>query len=186
MTLRTIWAVCVCVCVLTVVALSQPKAGTSQPASKPASQPASAPTAAVPPDQAIWLTSYDAAVKQAKATNRVILMDFTGSDWCIWCQRLHKEVFDTPEFKSWASQNVVLLEVDFPRGGNQGAALKEQNEHLSTKYNVEGFPTVLFITCDGTVQGKSGYMPGGPVPWLGRAQEFMTETKATSSPVCPK
>jgi len=77
-----------------------------------------------------WLTSWDAAAKQSKATGRPILMDFTGSDWCIWCKRLKSEVFDTDEFKKWASQKVVLLEVDFPQSVPQLASVKAQNAKL--------------------------------------------------------
>ena len=28
-----------------------------------------------------WLTNYEQALKQAKAENKRVLMDFTGSDW---------------------------------------------------------------------------------------------------------
>jgi protein disulfide-isomerase len=160
--------------------------GSGQPVTTaPTSAPATAPATA-PADAGKWLTSYDQAAKLAADTNRLILVDFTGSDWCIWCNRLKKEVFDTPAFQKWASRKVVLLELDFPRRAPQDAATRKQNEALAEKYKVSGFPTVLFLTCDGAVQGQSGYMPGGPEVWTARADEFITEAKATTFPVCPK
>jgi len=94
-----------------------------------------------------WLTSYNEAVSQAKKTGKPIMVDFTGSDWCGWCIRLHGEVFDKPEFKKWAAKNVVLLELDYPHQKPQPKALKEQNDKLMRKYGsvVEGFPTVLLL-----------------------------------------
>ncbi len=62
-----------------------------------------------------WLDSYEEAAKISKETNKPILANFTGSDWCRWCKVLDKEVFRTDEFKTWASENVVLLELDFPK-----------------------------------------------------------------------
>ena len=77
-----------------------------------------------------WLTSYDDAVAQAEATGKPILADFTGSDWCGWCIKLDKEVFSTSAFKEWASENVILLVVDFPRSKTLPAKLKKQNQKL--------------------------------------------------------
>ncbi len=116
-----------------------------------------------------WLTDFQKAAALSKKTGRPILADFTGSDWCGWCIRLHKEVFSKPEFKKWASANVVLLELDYPQQKPQAPALKKQNQALVKKYKIEGFPTVLFLKHDGTVLGNSGYMDGGPAPWIKHA-----------------
>jgi len=122
-----------------------------------------------------WLTSYNEAVSQAKKTGKPIMVDFTGSDWCGWCIRLHGEVFDKPEFKKWAAKNVVLLELDYPHQKPQPKALKEQNDKLMRKYGsvVEGFPTVLFIEADGSVFGKYGYDAGGPENWTKMASRLL-------------
>jgi protein disulfide-isomerase len=113
-----------------------------------------------------WLTDHAKAVALSKKTGRPILANFTGSDWCGWCIKLHKEVFGTKEFKAWASTNVVLLELDFPRQTKQSEAMKKQNTALARKYAIQGFPTVLFLKPDGTILGRSGYMDGGPKPWV--------------------
>ena len=120
-----------------------------------------------------WLTSYDKAVEEATATGKLILADFSGSDWCGWCIKLKNEVFDKSEFKKWAKENVVLLEVDFPRRTPQPTELKQQNQQLMQKYGIRGFPTVLFLQADGSVAGRMGYLSGGPGKWTERAQQIV-------------
>jgi protein disulfide-isomerase len=92
-----------------------------------------------------WITNYEEALKEAKQSNRAILADFTGSDWCGWCMKLKKEVFDTEEFKGWAAKNVVLLELDFPKQLEQSEEIKKQNQSLKEKFGIKGFPTIVFI-----------------------------------------
>jgi protein disulfide-isomerase len=131
---------------------------------------------------AVWLTSYNEAVKQSQKTGKPIMADFTGSDWCKWCVRLHEEVFSKPEFKKWAAQNVVLLELDFPQHTAQPKALQEQNESLERKYQsiLPGFPTILFLNPDGTVFGKYNYEPGGPIKWTRMASRLLPLQKAVA------
>ena len=61
-----------------------------------------------------WLTDLPKALDKAKAENKMVLMDFTGSDWCPPCKALHKTVLTSPEFEAYAQTNLVLVEVDFP------------------------------------------------------------------------
>lgn len=126
---------------------------------------------------AVWLDSYDKAVERAKAEKRLVLADFTGSDWCGWCMKLKKEVFDTPEFQEWAGKNVVLLEVDFPQQKEQPAALKAQNEKLQEKYGIQGYPTILFLDADGKKVGQLGYRAGGAKAWTAEAQKVVDAAK---------
>jgi protein disulfide-isomerase len=126
-------------------------------------------------DEIKWLTNYDEAVKQAKAEKKSILVDFTGSDWCPWCIKLHNEVFSQKDFETWAAKNVVLLELDFPRKTQLPDDLKKQNNDLLKKYKIKGFPTVLFLDTDGNVKGKSGYMQGGPAAWTAKADELLAQ-----------
>jgi thiol:disulfide interchange protein len=96
-----------------------------------------------------WLTNFDEALAKAKAENKLVLADFTGSDWCPPCMALAKEIFATDEFKKYAADNLVLLELDFPRRKPQSGALKKANEALSEKFNIEGFPTVIVFNGEG-------------------------------------
>jgi len=113
-----------------------------------------------------WLTNFEQALAEAKQSNKPILIDFTGSDWCPWCIRLRSEVFDQPEFESWAQDNVVLFEADFPKRVAQDDNTKAINEALMEKYGVRGFPTVVLISADGMEKGRTGYEPGGPTVYI--------------------
>lgn len=117
-----------------------------------------------------WHTSWEKAAAESKKTGKPILMDFTGSDWCGWCIKLKKEVFNTPTFSSWANSKVVLLELDFPRSKQLDAATKKQNDRLAKKYNVQGFPTIVFADHTGKVISTYGYDAGGPANWTRKAE----------------
>ena len=113
-----------------------------------------------------WMTNAAAAFERAGRENKTVLMDFTGSDWCGWCIRLDKEVFSSVAFDTYAKKNLVLLKLDFPRGLKQTEAEKQQNQALSEKYRIAGFPTIVVARADGTERGRLGYEPGGPEKWL--------------------
>jgi thioredoxin-related protein len=113
-----------------------------------------------------WLTSFDQAQKEAQAKHRLLLMDFTGSDWCGWCIKLDKEVFSKPEFKEYASKNLVLLELDFPRAKPMPAERQAQNERLMMQYRITGFPTVVVLNSAGKPLGALSYMEGGPQAFI--------------------
>ncbi|HMP79092.1 MAG TPA: thioredoxin family protein [Pirellulaceae bacterium] len=118
-----------------------------------------------------WFQVYDQAVAKARETGKPLLVDFTGSDWCGWCIKLDEEVFAHDEFKKWAEENVVLLKLDYPRSVRQPSSLMQQNDELRFKYQIQGYPTILFLDADGTTLGKAGYKPGGPAAWTSLAEE---------------
>ena len=128
-----------------------------------------------------WLTSYDKAIEQAKKTDKLILADFTGSDWCGWCMKLKAEVFSKPKFKAWAQKNVILLELDYPKNKAMSKELKAQNAKLKKKYGINGYPTILFLNAEGKSIGRSGYQRGGPAAWCKSASGIITEYKKTIS-----
>lgn len=111
-----------------------------------------------------WLEDIEEAKRLSKSTGKPILASFSGSDWCGWCIRLNREVFSTSSFATWARDNVILLDVDFPRRG-LSAAQKKKNRALQERYGVRGFPTVLFLNADGKVLARSGYREGGASAW---------------------
>jgi thioredoxin-related protein len=124
-----------------------------------------------PPDKFEWLTDYKRAQQEAKARNKALLIEFTGSDWCPPCKQLQKEVFATPEFQSYAAKNFILLEVDFPRAKEQAREVAVQNMELAQKFGVEGFPYIFVLGSDGAkLGGRVGYDSGeGPaafIAWL--------------------
>jgi protein disulfide-isomerase len=119
-----------------------------------------------------WLTDLPAAQAKAKKENKHVLLDFTGSDWCGWCIKLNKEVFSKPEFAEYAKKNLVLVEVDFPQRKKLSAAQTKANNALQTKYDIEGFPTLVILDSEGKLAGKMGYVPGGPKPFLAELGKF--------------
>ena len=130
------------------------------------------PESAVAPAKSGWLTSLDQAQKEAQAKNKLLLMDFTGSDWCGWCIMLDKEVFSKPEFKEYASKNLVLLELDFPRKKQMPPEITAQNERLLMKYGIQGFPTVVVFDSSGKPLGALGYQAGGPQAFIAQLEKL--------------
>jgi len=120
-----------------------------------------------------WHTDFAAAKELAKQQQKLILADFTGSDWCGWCVKLKREVFDQPEFQSWAQKNVVLVELDYPKRTEQPAELRQQNQRLQQQYGVRAFPTILILDADGNRIGQLGYVAGGPAAWIPQAETQM-------------
>lgn len=119
-----------------------------------------------------WGTDATAALTQAKKEKKLVVMNFTGSDWCGWCIKLKKEVFDTAEFGTYTKANLVLVEVDFPSKKKQSAELKKANEALKEKYGASGFPTIVVLNSEGKQVWKQvGYMPGGPKAWIAKLDE---------------
>lgn len=117
-------------------------------------------------DALTWSTDYKAALAQAKAGNRNVMLFFTGSDWCSWCKKLNKEILSTPEFSKYAAEKLVLVELDFPRSKAQPAAVKAQNAKLQDQFKIEGYPTVIVLNGDGKKVGELGYQEGGPQPFI--------------------
>ena len=119
-----------------------------------------------------WLTSYEEAQQEAKSQRKLLLMDFTGSDWCGWCIMLDKEIFSKPEFKEYASKNLVLLELDFPRSKQMPPETLAQNERLAMQYRVQGFPTVVVLDSNGKAIGTLGYIRGGPEAFIAQLEKL--------------
>lgn len=119
-----------------------------------------------------WLTSVPDAKAQAQKENKLVLLDFTGSDWCGWCKKLDAETFSKSEFAAYAKKNLVLVEVDFPRSKPQSAELKAANKALQEKYKVDGYPTLVALKPDGTVVWQQvGYLEGGPSAMIAKLDE---------------
>ena len=123
-----------------------------------------------------WLTDLPKAQAQAKQDKKLVMLDFTGSDWCGWCIKLNKEVFSTPEFAEYAKKNVVLVEVDFPRAKKQSDEQKKANEALQQKYKIEGYPTIIVLNSEGKQVGQLGYMPGGPKAFIAELDKLKKQT----------
>jgi len=120
-----------------------------------------------------WETDYKKAQQTAKAENKLLLINFTGSDWCGYCILFDRNILSKKEFKDFAAKNLVLVEVDFPRRKEQSAAVKAQNERLGSEYRVQGFPTVVILNGDGRkVWRYDGYFDGGPEAFVAELEKL--------------
>jgi thioredoxin-related protein len=121
-----------------------------------------------------WHTDMAKASELSMKEKKPLMLFFTGSDWCGWCIRLQKEVFKKEEFTKWAKQNVILVELDFPKRTAQEEVLKQQNYQMQQIFQVKGYPTVWLVNPEKTAEGKinlsalgsTGYVAGGPEKWL--------------------
>ncbi len=120
-----------------------------------------------------WGDNYEKALAQAKAENKAVLLDFTGSDWCGWCIKMVDETLSKKEFTDYAAKNLVLVEVDFPNKKKLSDETKKQNAELQTKFDAKGFPTFVLVDKDGKELGKQvGYVKGGPSAFIAKLDEF--------------
>ncbi|MEO8108974.1 MAG: thioredoxin family protein [Ginsengibacter sp.] len=101
-----------------------------------------------------WQTDFQKAREIAKEKHELILLNFSGSDWCGPCIRMRKEIFDNEAFTQMADNSLVLVNADFPRNkkNQPDKNIQKQNEALADKYNADGkFPLTLLLDADGNV-----------------------------------
>lgn len=119
-----------------------------------------------------WYTDINQVHQISQSSGKPIFAFFTGSDWCGWCKKLQYNVFAKDAFIDWANDNVVLLELDFPRKTQLDSTTMAQNYSLQRAFGVRGYPTIwIFNTTvnDSTKQinisalGSLGY-PSGAEP----------------------
>jgi thioredoxin-related protein len=124
-----------------------------------------------------WTEDLQAAIKEAKKSDKVLMIEFTGSDWCGFCVKQNQEVFAKEEFQAFAKENLVLMKADFPSKRQMPEQVKKQNAELKAKYAVSGFPTLVFVNAKGEELGRMrGYAPGSGVEkWLARAKEIVAK-----------
>ena len=119
-----------------------------------------------------WSTDYKRSQQEAKANHKLLLLNFTGSDWCGWCIKLNREVFSKPEFADYAAKNLVLVELDFPRRKQLSDLVRQQNEEMAEQYQIQGFPTIIVLNSDGQKVGELGYTPGGPSAFIAELEKL--------------
>ncbi len=138
------------VCLLTVLSLSTPKVRAEE-----------------------WQTDYEKALATAKAENKRVLLDFTGSDWCVWCRKFDNDVLSQPEFATYAKTNLVMVMLDFPNAKPQSESVQKANKDLKEKCKVKSFPTYVVLTADGEEIGRqAGYLSGGPQAFITELEKF--------------
>jgi len=119
------------------------------------------------------LHDWNKAQEEAKSNHKLLFLNFTGSDWCGWCIKFDKDVLSQAQFKNFAHDNLVLVELDFPRRKSQPTEEKKQNVQLAQQYEVLGFPTIVVLNSNGQkVWQFDGYFPGGPEAFIAQLQKL--------------
>ena len=121
------------------------------------------------------MTDFEIAQSQAKIGGKPMMLVFSGSDWCIWCVKLEREVLSRPEFAAWADAHAVIYTADFPEHSPQPEELKKQNAELAQQYGVDSFPTVVLTDAEGREIGRTGYRPGGAAAYIGHLGEILAK-----------
>ena len=127
-----------------------------------------------------WTDDFAAAKKQAAAEGKLLLVDFSGSDWCGWCKKLDKEVFAKPEFLKGVKKDFVLVMIDSPRDKSLlSEKAAKQNPELLRQYKISGYPTVLIMDAEGEVLEQTGYRDGGPKKYV----KYLLDVKKYASAI---
>lgn len=123
---------------------------------------------------AAWLTDLDQAKAVSKEKHELILLNFSGSDWCSGCIRMHKEIFEAADFQQYAADHLVLVNADFPRSKKNSLSPEQEkkNDVLADRYNPKGyFPYTVLLDSDGNVlKSWNGYYDHG-------TQNFLNEIR---------
>ena len=117
--------------------------------------------------EAIWLEDYEAALERAVSQERPVLMLFTGSDWCVWCEKLAKELFESAAFVQFAQDRLVLVRLDYPRRRRLPPLIERRNRALKERFSVEAFPTVILVEPSSErIQMRHSYVAIDPLDYV--------------------
>jgi protein disulfide-isomerase len=130
-----------------------------------------------------WLNSLPEAKRRAAAENKLILANFTGSDWCGFCQALMDDVFSKPEFHRWAAQKVILLYVDFPQLHFLPPEIQEQNATLGQQFGIQGVPQIYFLDATGEPITNLGYLPVSATQWITLVEMLLPKRLLLAKPL---
>jgi len=127
-----------------------------------------------------WGEDFAAAKEEAKKAGKLILMAFSGSDWCGWCVKMEKEIYSDKKFISKAKQKFVLVMIDSPRNKEILSKLaQKQNPDLVKKYNIHGYPSTIIARPSGEVVRQfGGYQRGGVDAFLEKLDEAAKQADA--------
>ena len=120
----------------------------------------------------IWLTDVSQAIEQSKVSGKPIFAFFTGKEWCSWCKKLERQVLIKEEFINYAKENLVLLELDFPRGRRN---LPQKQIELARKFNIKGYPTVILMDSSTNKIAKTGYESMRPEQYVDHVKALLKD-----------
>lgn len=114
-----------------------------------------------------WKYNFEDALKSAKSQQKPVMIDFY-TDWCGWCKKLDSDTYSDPKVRAVA-EKFVCVKID-----------AEKESALTSKYGVQGFPTIIFLSKDGNVISKiTGYLP--PDKFLANIKKILSTLPAPSA-----
>ena len=122
-----------------------------------------------------WETSFEVSKDKAEKEDKLIVMVFQGSDWCVPCMKLDREIWTSEEFVNYSDENLIMLKVDFPkkRKNKLSQVQQEHNNVLAEKYNTVGyFPFVVLVDYNGNVIGTTAYKKVSPNKYIEIIESF--------------
>ncbi|NKI33020.1 thioredoxin family protein [Croceivirga thetidis] len=123
-----------------------------------------------------WEADFSKALKSTSVNNKSLLLVFSGSDWCIPCMKLERNIWESEAFKSYAKENLVLYRADFPQKKKNKLAeeLTNSNKVLAEKYNYKGyFPLVVLLDSKGNTLGEMGYENIPPTAYVAKIKALL-------------
>ena len=131
-----------------------------------------------------WSEDFAAAQKTAEKEKKLILLAFSGSDWCGWCVKMDKEVYSDKKFIQKAKDKFILVMIDSPQNKDILTKLAQrQNPELTKKYSVRGFPCSIVVKPNGDeVKRFGGYQRGGPEAFLEKLEEVAKSEETSAAP----
>ncbi len=122
-----------------------------------------------------WRTDWDTAKVEAEQANKKLILVFSGSDWCIPCIKLEKEIWENSSFIQYAEQHYVLFRADFPKRKKNKLpeTIQQLNDRLASEYNPKGyFPLVVVLDTQGKVKGQLGYEKLTPEAYIALIEQL--------------
>lgn len=124
-----------------------------------------------------WESDVAKACEASIKSKKPLLLFFTGSDWCGWCMKLQNDVFKKQEFTKWSNENVILVELDFPKRKQLSPELTKQNQELQQMFEVRGYPTVWFVLPSKT-NGKISFDKLGSTGYDSSVENWINNSNA--------
>jgi thiol:disulfide interchange protein DsbD len=123
-------------------------------------------------NEIIWL-DYEEGIEKARLENKTVLIDFY-TDWCTYCTEMDEDTYSKSSIIEKTEQ-FVCIKVD-----------GDARSDLVGKYDIDGYPTTLFLSPNGTeVHRVVGY--SGPNDFMGHMQFALGEKEkapGSSAPPC--
>jgi thioredoxin-related protein len=123
---------------------------------------------------------FERAKEKAAREGKLIVIRFTGSDWCKPCRVMERKVFENDTFKNFAATNLVVIEADFPKNKPQDADTRRQNKMLSRKYQKSvSYPYTVLIDAEGRLLSTwRGYGGQPATDYIGEISGYLPERTA--------